>query len=223
MTLQQPDIQWYIARDGKQHGPLSDVEMRTFVATRTSAADRSDLARGLRRLAAGTGGLSVPVARAAAPGVQPPSATPLRPRDPQPDLPSEFPADGFPANGIWSNRIPQERSFEPERIRGASRRTIWASRIVGGLVVLLLIAGGGGWFLWQKGGIAQERSRSIGRRGNRAPSGDGADHVASLRRPQAFPRLPEFRRIRRRLRRRPWRKARKSSIASSSRRRCGTS
>ncbi len=28
---QQPDIQWYIARDGKQHGPLSDVEMRTFV------------------------------------------------------------------------------------------------------------------------------------------------------------------------------------------------
>ena len=32
MTTQQPDIQWYIARDGKQHGPLSDVEMRTFVA-----------------------------------------------------------------------------------------------------------------------------------------------------------------------------------------------
>ena len=25
------DIQWYIARDGKQHGPISDVEMRTFV------------------------------------------------------------------------------------------------------------------------------------------------------------------------------------------------
>ena len=32
MTAQQPDIQWYIARDGEQHGPLSDVEMRTFVA-----------------------------------------------------------------------------------------------------------------------------------------------------------------------------------------------
>src|SRR4030042_317446 len=32
MTGQQADIQWYIARDGKQHGPLSDVEMRTFVA-----------------------------------------------------------------------------------------------------------------------------------------------------------------------------------------------
>jgi len=32
MTGQADDIQWYIARDGKQHGPLTDVELRTFVA-----------------------------------------------------------------------------------------------------------------------------------------------------------------------------------------------
>ena len=32
MTEQANDIQWYIAREGKQHGPLSDIEMRTFVA-----------------------------------------------------------------------------------------------------------------------------------------------------------------------------------------------
>ena len=32
MSGQDNDIQWYIARDGKQHGPLTDVEMRTFVA-----------------------------------------------------------------------------------------------------------------------------------------------------------------------------------------------
>ncbi|SFV36850.1 protein of unknown function [Hyphomicrobium facile] len=32
MTVQANEIQWYIARDGKQHGPLTDVEMRTFVA-----------------------------------------------------------------------------------------------------------------------------------------------------------------------------------------------
>jgi hypothetical protein len=32
MTGQAEDIQWYIARDGKQHGPLTDVELRTFVA-----------------------------------------------------------------------------------------------------------------------------------------------------------------------------------------------
>ena len=27
-----PETQWYIARDGKQHGPLTDIEMRTFVS-----------------------------------------------------------------------------------------------------------------------------------------------------------------------------------------------
>jgi GYF domain 2 len=32
MTAQASDIQWYIARDSKQHGPLTDIEMRTFVA-----------------------------------------------------------------------------------------------------------------------------------------------------------------------------------------------
>jgi len=32
MSGQDNEIQWYIARDGKQHGPLTDVEMRTFVA-----------------------------------------------------------------------------------------------------------------------------------------------------------------------------------------------
>lgn len=32
MTAQANEIQWYIARDGKQNGPLTDIEMRTFVA-----------------------------------------------------------------------------------------------------------------------------------------------------------------------------------------------
>ncbi len=32
MTGQINEAQWYIAREGKQHGPLTDVEMRTFVA-----------------------------------------------------------------------------------------------------------------------------------------------------------------------------------------------
>lgn len=32
MNGQTNDTQWYIARDGKQHGPLTDIEMRTFVA-----------------------------------------------------------------------------------------------------------------------------------------------------------------------------------------------
>ncbi len=32
MTGQANETQWYIARDGKQHGPLTEVEMRTFIA-----------------------------------------------------------------------------------------------------------------------------------------------------------------------------------------------
>ena len=32
MTGQTNEAQWYIARDGNQHGPLTDVEMQTFVA-----------------------------------------------------------------------------------------------------------------------------------------------------------------------------------------------
>lgn len=32
MTDDTTDIQWFIARDGKQHGPLTDIEMRTFIA-----------------------------------------------------------------------------------------------------------------------------------------------------------------------------------------------
>ncbi|MGQ0456380.1 MAG: DUF4339 domain-containing protein [Hyphomicrobium sp.] len=32
MNGQSDETQWYIARDGKQHGPLTDIEMRTFVA-----------------------------------------------------------------------------------------------------------------------------------------------------------------------------------------------
>ena len=32
MTGQANEIQWYIARDGKQHGPLTEIEMKTFVA-----------------------------------------------------------------------------------------------------------------------------------------------------------------------------------------------
>src|SRR5512134_59799 len=32
MTGTETDIQWYIAREGKQHGPLSDAELRMFVA-----------------------------------------------------------------------------------------------------------------------------------------------------------------------------------------------
>src|SRR5262245_34088755 len=31
MSVMDTDIQWFIARDGKQHGPLSDAEIRKLV------------------------------------------------------------------------------------------------------------------------------------------------------------------------------------------------
>ena len=29
-TGREPPVEWYLARDGQQYGPLSDVEMRKF-------------------------------------------------------------------------------------------------------------------------------------------------------------------------------------------------
>lgn len=34
MTDKEPEIQWWIARDGEQHGPLTDAEMRAFIDMR---------------------------------------------------------------------------------------------------------------------------------------------------------------------------------------------
>ena len=129
MTLQQPDIQWYIARDGKQHGPLSDVEMRTFVGQ--GHLRPTDL-----------------IWRAGFADWRPaPAVFPFQSPEPQ------RPQYQVPQTGpVRTSGFSPERSFEPERIRGASGEgTSWTSRIVGGVVVLLLIAGGAGWFLWQKG------------------------------------------------------------------------
>lgn len=30
-TVKEPDVQWFVAREGKQHGPLNEAEMRAFV------------------------------------------------------------------------------------------------------------------------------------------------------------------------------------------------
>jgi hypothetical protein len=134
MTSQQPDIQWYIARDGKQHGPLSDVEMRTFVAQGhlkpTDLIWRPGFADW--RPAPAVFPFQSPDALVNAPHIPAarPSTAPARVHAPEP-----------------------ERSFEPKRIRvaqetddGQPSRT---SRMIGlGLVLALLLAGGV-WYLWQ--------------------------------------------------------------------------
>ena len=138
MTGQQPDIQWYIARDGKQHGPLSDMEMRTFVAQ--GHLKPTDL---IWR----AGFADWRPAPAVFPFQAPEPAAP-----PPPRAPMSRPADA-PARGGQPAEV--ERSFEPNRIHVAhddgfdtpSRK----GRIIVAAVLLLLVAAGGGWYVWQKG------------------------------------------------------------------------
>jgi hypothetical protein len=137
MTGQQPDIQWYIARDGKQHGPLSDVEMRTFV----------------------TQGHLKPTDLIWRPGFADwrpaPAVFPFQQPEPPPAAaPAPRPAAQTrqPAATHAPDRM--EHSFEPERIRVAQGndegRGSGLKRAVG-LVTLLLLLGGGGYYVWSAG------------------------------------------------------------------------
>lgn len=136
MTGQQPDIQWYIARDGKQHGPLSDVEMRAFVAQGhlkpTDLIWRPGFADW--RPAPAVFSFQAP---------EPPGPAP-RPGVTRPTGPSARTAPS--AN---------ERSFEPERIRVArgdsGTRPSRAARLAGIGLILALLAGGGWFFFLHKG------------------------------------------------------------------------
>jgi GYF domain 2 len=139
MTGQQPDIQWFIARDGKQHGPLSEVEMRTFVAQ--GHLKPTDL-----------------IWRAGFADWRPaPAVFPFQP--PEPAAPPPTPRAAVSRTPAPAARTtspaPVERSFEPERIRVAhdsggdspSRK----GRIFAVAALLAVVAAGGGWYVWQKG------------------------------------------------------------------------
>ncbi len=133
MTGQQPDIQWYIARDGKQHGPLSDVEMRTFVSQGhlkpTDLIWRPGFADW--RPAPAVFPFQAPEAPAPRPGVMRPTGPSAR--------------TGPPG---------AERSFEPERIRVAkgdrSAQPSRAARLAGLGLIAVLLAGGGWFYFWHK-------------------------------------------------------------------------
>ena len=146
MTVQQPDIQWYIARDGKQHGPLSDVEMRTFVGQ--GHLRPTDL-----------------IWRAGFADWRPaPAVFPFQAPEPQ-RAPVHVPATR-PTGQVRTSGFP-EHSFEPERIRvsrGMRDRTpLRMGLIVAASVLLALMAGAGGWYLWQKAAsLKSEYAQSSG-------------------------------------------------------------
>lgn len=132
MTGQQPEIQWYIAREGKQHGPLSDAEMRTFVAQ--GHLKPTDL---IWR----QGFADWRPAPAVFPLTGPEPVSPPPPAAGQPAAPRE-PAHAPPQSA--------ERSFEPDRIRVAKSSPEGEGRplgrILGAALVVLLLAGAGGWY-----------------------------------------------------------------------------
>lgn len=141
MTGQQAEIQWYIARDGKQHGPLSDVEMRTFVAQ--GHLKPTDL---IWR----PGFADWRPAPAVFPFQQPPpSAQPPRANMQHGARPDH-------GRGPVATTAAQP-SFEPDRIRISDDSDEGSSggvlRKVAIAVVLLGLLGGGGWFAWQSGAI----------------------------------------------------------------------
>jgi uncharacterized protein DUF4339 len=148
MTGQQADIQWYIAREGKQHGPLSDVEMRTFVAQ--GHLKPTDL-----------------IWRPGFADWRPaPAVFPFpTPDQPPPGQPRPGPQGAQQARRPEPARGPaaasQERSFDPDRIRVAQgsddkRR---GGFLTLGLILALLLIGGGGWYAWQSGKLDGLRNK----------------------------------------------------------------
>ncbi len=143
MTGQQADIQWYIAREGKQHGPLSDVEMRTFVAQ--GHLKPTDL-----------------IWRPGFADWRPaPAVFPFQQPEPPPAAPRAPTTQGRrpePARGPAPAASQAQPTFEPDRIRvsqGSDDRRGSGARRAVGLVVLLALLGGGGWYAWQSGTFSQ--------------------------------------------------------------------
>jgi hypothetical protein len=170
MTGQQADIQWYIAREGKQHGPLSDVEMRTFVAQ--GHLKPTDL---IWR----PGFADWRPAPAVFPFQQPepPAAAAPHPttqgRRPEP---ARGPAPAAGAAG-------PDPSFEPNRIRVAQGSDdSGKSRVRRALVlaVLLALIGGGGWYAWTSGVVGRLSDQvSSAKEGEQVPTVSAPDGAAT--------------------------------------------
>lgn len=170
MTGQQSDIQWYIARNGKQHGPLSDVEMRTFVAQGHLKPTDLIWRPGFADWRPAPAVFPFPAPDAApppAPRTGPPRSTTQQPRPaahqgPAASAPMQGPgagpSPGAPAPGSGVPSRNPDHTFEPDRIRVARGSSGAApsrgKRVAGILVLLLLIGGGAGWYLWQNGGLS---------------------------------------------------------------------
>lgn len=139
MTGQQPEIQWYIAREGKQHGPLSDPEMRTFIAQGHLKPTDLIWRPGFDDWRPAPAVFSLK-------GPEPTSQPPPASRQTEPSEPVHAPPPS------------PERSFEPDLIQTTTdspedepRRRL---RVLGAAFVVLLLAGAGGWYYMSQPGTS---------------------------------------------------------------------
>jgi hypothetical protein len=171
MTGQQAEIQWYIARDGKQHGPLSDIEMRTFVAQ--GHLKPTDL---IWR----PGFADWRPAPAVFPFQQPPPAAPPPGRPaPQgmqgnPQGPGHGPGPRAAAEPRGPVQAAAKPSFEPDRIRVAQGgEEPGGSRFgkIAAVVALLALIGGGGFYAWKTGAVSALQDKlTSGKEGEQVPT-----------------------------------------------------
>ncbi|NOT71828.1 MAG: DUF4339 domain-containing protein [Hyphomicrobium sp.] len=122
------ETQWYIAREGKQHGPLTDIEMRTFVAHSylrvTDLIWRPGMAEWLPAPQVFPAVFPAPAAPAAAPTPQPAAA------------PAAAPAPGAEKASPLSSDFDEAEAEDAKPPRGVARRLATAA------VVLTVIGGG---------------------------------------------------------------------------------
>ncbi len=178
MTGQQADIQWYIAREGKQHGPLSDVEMRAFVGQ--GHLKPTDL---IWR----PGFADWRPAPAVFPFPQPEAPAAAAPR---PTTQGRRPE---PGRGPATATAPQP-TFEPNRIRvarGSDDSGKSGARRAFGILALLALIGAGGWYAWQSGAVDSLRDRltsvkegeqvpTVAAPGSSAPSGEATAPASTV-------------------------------------------
>ncbi|KWT69811.1 hypothetical protein APY04_1311 [Hyphomicrobium sulfonivorans] len=160
MTGQQADIQWYIAREGKQHGPLSDAEMRTFVAQGHLKPTDLIWRAGFADWRPAPAVFPFPQPDAAPP---PPPAAPAAPAARWPESGPSQHAQNYGGAGGHQGGMGEsyggdsQPSFDPERIRTTDGfdegRGSNLRRIVGALTLIALL-GGGGWYFWQSGAVS---------------------------------------------------------------------
>ena len=165
MSVMDTDIQWFIARDGKQHGPLSDAEIRKLVELGHMRPTDLIWRQGFPdwRAAAAVFPMTAQAAAAPKPAPAPertapaPSAQQPAGPSPQPSFASQQriePTTGRPKTGprpmVGAGPAPVRPPIEsrsPSGVSSPERRGTGRVFLVAGL--LLALIGGASWFGYQ--------------------------------------------------------------------------